>query len=80
MTHEEQVRRLYSMDSMGRAAIEWLRERGGDGAVTKQGRVLAHGDLSPARNSIWRWLAANSKVEYYGGARSQSRLRLKEDK
>lgn len=76
---EADYKRHWSIESMGRRAVEWLRERGGDGAVTKMGRVLAQGDVSPAHNRVWHYLEQRSVVEYYGGARGRSRLRLKED-
>jgi hypothetical protein len=69
----------HSFDYYCRKAIPWLRARGGDGAVTRSGRVLALGDLSPVSKRIWLELEKRGQVEFYAGASGRSRLRLKEE-
>lgn len=61
-----------------REALDWLRERGGDGMFNIHGVLLAAGELAPHVRSTWNALEASGLVEHYrpNGAKGRGRLRL----
>lgn len=59
------------------AALKWLRERGGDAAIDKNGIALAMGDSAPVMRSTWNKLRDLGQVEFYNLAgKGRGRLRL----
>lgn len=61
-------------------ALEWLRERGGDGCFDRNGIAFAQGETAPVMRSTWNSLAKQGLLEFYGGAKDggkgYGRLRL----
>lgn len=57
-------------------ALKWLSDHGGDGMFDKNGVVLAAGESAPFRRSTWNALARLGNVEFYGGKRGRSRLKV----
>lgn len=61
------------------AALKWLRDRGGDAAIDKNGIALAMGDSAPVMRSTWNKLRDLGLIEFYNLAgRGRGRLRLTE--
>ena len=59
------------------AAMKWLRDRGGDAAIDKNGIALAMGDSAPVMRSTWNKLRDAGLVEFYNlTGKGRGRLRL----
>lgn len=56
-----------------KAALEWLRERGGDACFDKRGILFTQGQTAPVMRSTWNALAELGLVQFYGGARDGGR-------
>lgn len=47
------------------AALEWFRERGGDGVLDRHGVLLAAGETAPFTRSTWNGLRDKGLLEFY---------------
>lgn len=59
------------------AALDWLRQRNGDGCFDINGVLLAAGELAPIKRSTWNSLRDLGLVEFYkptGKGRGRCRL------
>lgn len=52
-----------------RKALDWLRERGGDGLFNRHGVLMARGELAPHMRATWNKLIAAGELEKYDGIR-----------
>ncbi|HAX40616.1 MAG TPA: hypothetical protein DCY10_07060 [Clostridiales bacterium] len=59
-----------------RTALKWFREHGGDGVFDRNGVLLAAGESGPHMRGTWNALARCGHVEFYGGKKGRSRMRL----
>lgn len=57
-------------------ALDWLREHNGEGTFTRDGTLLAAGEIAPVMRTTWNILASVGAVEFYGGKTGRARLRL----
>lgn len=58
-------------------AMKWLRERGGDAALDKNGVALAAGESAPIRRSTWNGLRDAGLIEFYNpSGKGYGRLRI----
>lgn len=53
-----------------RRALQWLKDRGGDGIFNRHGVLLAQGEYAPHERVTWNQLGELGLVEFYDGVRS----------
>lgn len=58
-------------------ALDWLRERGGDGVFDRNGVVLASGERAPFMRSTWNALCDLGIVEFYNPTPGKGRGRVR---
>lgn len=58
-------------------ALKWLRERGGDAALDKNGVALAAGETAPFTRTTWNALRDAALIEFYNpSGKGYGRLRI----
>lgn len=62
-----------SLTERHRAALKWLKERGGDGCFDKHGVAFAQGETAPFTRHTWNALAEVGLLQFYGGRRNDGR-------
>lgn len=55
-------------------ALDWLRERSGDGVFDRNGVLIACGESAPFMRSTWNALRDAGLIEFYGSGRGRARL------
>lgn len=56
-----------------KAAVEWLRQRSGDGCFDRHGVAFAQGETAPFTRTTWNGLAEAGLLQFYGGKRDGGR-------
>lgn len=65
------------MTDSQKKAVEWLRDRGGDGVFDRNGILIACGESAPFTRSTWNALAKLGVVEMYKPTgKGRGRLRM----
>ena len=73
MRYPKSNRNAPGTSAAGRAALDWLDERGGDGVFADIGNQVlsARGEKAPVMRATWNELSRLGYVEFYGKRRAR---------